>query len=357
MSDAWESPALRAFAGRLVQLRSRTGAVGARAQGHPSRGERALAFCERLARASAKEGVQRRFEWSQLEREQIPSKVRKGMNEAQKPFHLWNVERIDESGPYRMVPGPRYVVGEATQDLAPRGMPKGVETSTRALRAWLEGQEMEELRQRMNERRFRELLRQPLPYGRSEDEPAGSPAGGRDDDGFSGGFNGGFSGGFGGPPQGASGGFSGGFGGPPSGAPPSGLPSLPPGFLDDDGPGAGPPPQPLPKVPEGFFDDDDGPGLAPPPPPLPKVPEGFFDDDDGPGLAPPPPPLPKVPEGFFDDDDGPGLAPPPPPLPKVPEGFFDDEPSGRGDSLGGPPPGDSEPPRDLPRLPPGFLDD
>ncbi|HBP21673.1 MAG TPA: hypothetical protein DEA08_28295, partial [Planctomycetes bacterium] len=191
MSADWETPALRAFAGRLVQRRSRTGAVGERAHQHPSWGERALAFCRRLVEASAGEGVERRFEWELMDREQVPAKVRKGMNEAQKPFHLWNVERIEETGQYQLVPGPRYVVGEATKDLAPRGMPQGVETATRALRAWLDAQELEDLRVRMNERRFRELLRQPLPYGRGDEDDEQPAAASSGDGGVSGGFSGG----------------------------------------------------------------------------------------------------------------------------------------------------------------------
>ncbi|MGE0711486.1 MAG: hypothetical protein AB7N76_24505 [Planctomycetota bacterium] len=207
---SWDSPTLRSFAERLVRRRLDVGEVGAGALAHPSAGARSAEFVEQVLRDRARAGAEARFAWNVLGRDEVPRHVLEQMNRVQKPFQLWNVQRVEVKGAFELVPQEPFRVGGAAAPSGEEGMPRALPTSTAALRGLREEQEMEEMRARMNRQRFRQLLRDPLPYGKRDDEPEDAPAWSGFGGGFGGGAEGGFSGGFGG---GGGGGFSGGFGG------------------------------------------------------------------------------------------------------------------------------------------------
>ncbi len=63
----------------------------------------------------------------------IPVSLKTAMTECQKPFHLWNVTRIDEASPFAFEKVPPYVVG-ALEAADRAGQPGRVVPASRVLR-------------------------------------------------------------------------------------------------------------------------------------------------------------------------------------------------------------------------------
>lgn len=176
---SWDTPDTHAFCRRLLRRREQPwglspGALGAELDraGEAARGARWLRFAAARGGASLGEVTGARTEWRVADpQERIPDRVREGLNYNQKPFHLWNVERIVEKHGLELEPLDPYRLGGAAADPEPRGMPSDpVSTSLEARRLAALEREQRAANLREAEAR-RRLWRQPLPFGQRE-EPA-----------------------------------------------------------------------------------------------------------------------------------------------------------------------------------------
>lgn len=184
----WDTPRTQAFAGRLVRRREvpwglSPGGLGEDLSEQAS--ERApgwgwLRFAEGLGEARAEAGIEVRFAWEFADRtERVPAPVREGLNHNQKPFHLWNVERIEEKGGLGLRPVEPYRLGGAAADPEARGMPREFPTATGALEEERERAERERAAERAEVEARRRVWRQSLPFGRAEEAPEVEPREGR----------------------------------------------------------------------------------------------------------------------------------------------------------------------------------
>ncbi|MCO5167045.1 MAG: hypothetical protein M9894_11840 [Planctomycetes bacterium] len=168
-------PELQAFAARLVRARRHRG-VGPRCERLRFRGEAADRFAAGRELSTTIAGrAAPRWACPPLDPDAIPEAVTKGLRRNQKPFHLWNVERIEEDEPLAFERQQPLRLGAAARLPDELRVPRRIEKATRALKAWLDDQEFHATVAKMDRQRFRRLLREPLPYGRKDDEP---PTGG-----------------------------------------------------------------------------------------------------------------------------------------------------------------------------------
>lgn len=120
-----------------------------------------------------------RWETKERDREKIPEPVRIGLQKYfQKPFHLWNVERIVESTPFQLVPQPPWTVGQAATLTDEQRPPRTFEKATRALVRLTEEARAWKAYDRTALAARRRLLVDPLPYGKPDDPaPDAAPQG------------------------------------------------------------------------------------------------------------------------------------------------------------------------------------
>lgn len=169
-------PELQEFARRLVRARRHRG-VGPRCERLRFRGEAVDRFAAGRELSTTIAGrVAPRWDCPPLGDDAIPDGVTKGLRRNQKPFHLWNVERVEEDEPLAFERQQPLRVGAAARLPEELLVPRRIEKATRALKAWLDDQEFQATVAKMDRQRFRRLLREPLPYGRKDDEPP--PTGG-----------------------------------------------------------------------------------------------------------------------------------------------------------------------------------
>ncbi len=169
--DPWEgSPELQAFAGRLVRARRHRG-LGPRCERLRPRGE----AIDRFAAAreySTTLAARLDPRWACAPREELPDAVRRALQRCQKPFHLWNVERVEHGdGPAFERRDPLRVGAGAALPEELR-VPRRVAKASRALREWIDEEGFRDAMLEMDRRRFQKLLREPLPFGRKDDDPA-----------------------------------------------------------------------------------------------------------------------------------------------------------------------------------------
>ncbi len=113
-----------------------------------------------------------RLKWT-VRPELAPADLEEAMEECQKPFQLWNVERAVRDDEFELEPVPKFSVGGSAH-LDP--VLVFAPAATRALSTWIEEQKISKLTQHLQQRHFRSLLRDPLPYGRPDDEdPQSAP--------------------------------------------------------------------------------------------------------------------------------------------------------------------------------------
>ncbi|MBL4849473.1 MAG: hypothetical protein JKY65_28420 [Planctomycetes bacterium] len=175
---SWDDAKSRAFCARLVARREVSwglspGGLGQLLVEQEAPGWAWLAFAERLGEASSWGALESRLLVAEGDRTtSVPASVREGLNANQKPFHLWNVERIVEKPHYRLVEEPPYRVGGAAAEDpdAPRGMPSDTTTTTRQLCAELEGEARARAREELEALARKRVWSQPTPFGKSEEE-------------------------------------------------------------------------------------------------------------------------------------------------------------------------------------------
>jgi hypothetical protein len=122
MDPGWDDPALREFAERLVRRRE------PRLTDPGPRGADAVEwFLGQVEPAvKAQETIRARFEPPTGD---IPGSVKIGMSDCQKPFHLWNVNRIEDK-PGTFVKEPPYTLGAAAA-IEREGLPGKVVPASR----------------------------------------------------------------------------------------------------------------------------------------------------------------------------------------------------------------------------------
>lgn len=178
---SWDDAQARAFVARLVKRREVRWGLSPGGLGellsehalHSSPGWAWDAFAARLSEGRAQVGVEGRFQVEEGDRTtSVPAPVREGLNHNQKPFHLWNVERIVEKPFYMLEEEPPYRVGRAADEdpNAPRGMPRDVANSSSELAAELQEEAATRAAEAAQVVARRALWGQALPFGRSEDE-------------------------------------------------------------------------------------------------------------------------------------------------------------------------------------------
>lgn len=174
--SAWAAtPELQAFAARVIRSRRHRG-LGPRAERLRSAGEAIDRFAAGREYSTTLAGrVDPRWACPERDRDDLPESVAKALKRCQKPFHLWNVERVEHEDPLAFERRDGLRVGGAALVPDDLRVPRRVEKASRALREWLEEQAFRDTMVKMDRRRFLRLLRDPLPYGRKDDEP-------RDDD-------------------------------------------------------------------------------------------------------------------------------------------------------------------------------
>ena len=180
--SGWDDERARAFAARLIKRHQTTwglspGGLGERLRAHAEEaapGWTADAFAARISAAHAQAGVEGRFRVEEGDRTtSVPAPVREGLNHNQKPFHLWNVERIVEKPYYLLEPQAPYRVGLAAEDdpQTPRGMPQGLPSSSAELVQELESEAAAKAAEAAAAAARRALWEQALPFGQREEEP------------------------------------------------------------------------------------------------------------------------------------------------------------------------------------------
>jgi len=161
---------LQRFAARLTRTRSHEG-LGPRCELLRFRGEDADRFAARRELSTTLAGrVGPRWECRELTDKDIPAGVTKGMRRNQKPFHLWNVERIehDDSLKFDRIDG--LIIGRAAalpEELRP---PRKLKKATRVLREWLDDQAFQDVMLKMDKKRNAKLMIDKLPYGKVDDD-------------------------------------------------------------------------------------------------------------------------------------------------------------------------------------------
>jgi len=179
--SGWDDERARAFAARLIKRHEATwglspGGLGERLRAHAEEaapGWTADAFAARISGAHAQEGVEERFRVEEGDRTtSVPAPVREGLNHNQKPFHLWNVERIVEKPYYMLEPQDPYRVGLAAEDdpEAPRGMPQDASSSSAELVAELDREAAARAAEAAAADARRALWGQALPFGKREED-------------------------------------------------------------------------------------------------------------------------------------------------------------------------------------------
>jgi hypothetical protein len=111
-------------------------------------------------------GPESKLQW-EVRPELAPAELEEAMEECQKPFQLWNVERACRDEEFELLPVPKFSVG-ASARLDP--VLVFAPAATRALSSFIEETKIRKLTQDLERRHFRSLLRDPLPYGRADDE-------------------------------------------------------------------------------------------------------------------------------------------------------------------------------------------
>jgi hypothetical protein len=179
-TGAWEAAEARAFVDLVVGRREHQGPREGWAA-HPWAGEAIDRFAARRALEATVAGrVLPRWACPPLDPDAISDRVRTAIQHNQKPFHLWNVERVEHEDPFDFEVRDGLRLGRAAtlpDELRP---PRSIEKATRALRAWLEDQDFRRTLDRHDAQRRRRLWVDALPYGRKDDEVG--PAGGDDGD-------------------------------------------------------------------------------------------------------------------------------------------------------------------------------
>ncbi len=114
-----------------------------------------------------------RWETKERDREAIPERVRIGLQKYfQKPFHLWNVERIVDSTPFKLVRQPPWRLGQAAKLTDEQRPPRTFEKATRALVKLVEEARAWRSYDRTALAARKRLLVDPLPFGKQDDAPA-----------------------------------------------------------------------------------------------------------------------------------------------------------------------------------------
>lgn len=164
----WDGPAGREFAERLERSRLLPLHADGWGAGPPTAGERVDAFAARRALEATIAGRSRSAEPDDA---RCPNALKTGMRACQKPFHLWNVERQEMGDPPAPERVEALVVGRAAgvpEELRP---PRSIEKATPALVDWVLGQQLRREMDRRDLQARRQLLVDPLPFGKP-DEPA-----------------------------------------------------------------------------------------------------------------------------------------------------------------------------------------
>ncbi len=114
-----------------------------------------------------------RWETKERDRAKTPERVRIGLQKYfQKPFHLWNVERIVDATPFKLVRQPPWTVGQAATLTDEQRPPRSFEKATRALVRLAEEARAWKAYDRAALEARRRLLVDPLPFGKKDDAPA-----------------------------------------------------------------------------------------------------------------------------------------------------------------------------------------
>jgi hypothetical protein len=118
-----------------------------------------------------------RWETKERDKETIPERVRIGIQKYfQKPFHLWNVERIVDVTPFQLVHQPPWRVGQAAALTEEQRPPRTFEKATRALVKLVDEARAWKAYDRTALEARKRLLVDPLPYGKEDDAPAADAA-------------------------------------------------------------------------------------------------------------------------------------------------------------------------------------
>lgn len=176
---SWDDERSRAFVARLVKRHVATwglspGGLGELLREHVDEvapGWAVDAFAARITAAHAQEGLEARFRVEEGDRTtSVPARVREGLNDNQKPFHLWNVERIVEKSYYMLETQEPYRVGLAADDDpdAPRGMPQAQPSSSAELAQELDREAAARAAEAAAAAARRALWDQPLPFGKTD---------------------------------------------------------------------------------------------------------------------------------------------------------------------------------------------
>ncbi len=163
----WDSERGHAFAAWVVARRGPIDTLDAALGGHPrTPGEALDAFAAARVARSEREGPGRVVE------AEVPARVGRALKHCQKPFQLWNVNRIEQTYDFELKPGPELKVGGAAslpEELRP---PRQLEKATAALMAWIDDQAFEAMIAKGNRERARRVWREPLPFGKPDPRPA-----------------------------------------------------------------------------------------------------------------------------------------------------------------------------------------
>lgn len=176
---SWDDERSRAFVARLVRRHVATWGLSPGGLGEllhqlldeVGPGTAVAAFAARVCAAHAQEGLEERFRVEEGDRTtSVPARVREGLNDNQKPFHLWNVERVVEKPYFMLETQAPYRVGLAADEDpdAPRGMPQGRPSSSAELARALEEEAAARAAEDAAAAARRALWDQPLPFGREE---------------------------------------------------------------------------------------------------------------------------------------------------------------------------------------------
>lgn len=168
----WDSDAGREFAARLERSRDLPLHADGWGAGGPTPGERLDAFAAGRALETTIAGRPRSAD---PDDDRCPNKLKTGMRACQKPFHLWNVERqemTDPPAPDRLDP---FVVGRGAALPDEQRPPRTIEKATRQLVDWALGQQLRREMDRRDLLARKQLLVDPLPFGKPDepDEPQG----------------------------------------------------------------------------------------------------------------------------------------------------------------------------------------
>ena len=137
-----------------------------------SKGVRAQAFAHHLGQRNgvAEAGILARFR-SEVNHDRCPSEVGEALRHCEKQFQQWNVERAELDTEFQLTPFEQFTVGAAGRVPEDLRVPRWQAHASLELARWVAEQEMAKLMDARHRVAIRQLLTQPLPYGRPDDEP------------------------------------------------------------------------------------------------------------------------------------------------------------------------------------------